>query len=246
MALSLKNEVIAEICSQFSIIQCVTAPYHPASNGLVERANRKILEALRHVTAGLEDTWEEWLPHVAASINSTYNSSIGETPHFVVFGVDKRLPYDVLLDHPRPLYNPDDYAKLQLSVFQKIHGAVHRRLTISQDAMLNRQHKKAQPVTIREGDLVFILDPERSSKLSPRYSGPCRVVSRGHGNKFTIRFLDSGAERVAHVDNLKRVSPDFPLPATSTEATVSNISEPPPPSSDVTPPYRQKLRSANR
>ena len=183
---------------------------------------------------------------MAASINSTYNSSIGETPHFVVFGVDKRLPYDVLLESPRPLYNPDDYAKLQLSVFQKIHGAVRRRLTISQDNMLNRQHRKAQPVTIREGDLVFILDPDRSSKLSPRYSGPCRVLSRGHGNKFTIRFLDSGAERVAHVDNLKRVHPDFPLPLDSPEPSVPPVTQPPPSSSDVTPPDRHKLRSAHR
>ncbi len=32
----LKNEVIAEICQQFGISQCVVTPYHPASNGLVE------------------------------------------------------------------------------------------------------------------------------------------------------------------------------------------------------------------
>ncbi len=38
-----RNAVVAEICSQFGISQTFTAAYHPASNGLVERANRKVL-----------------------------------------------------------------------------------------------------------------------------------------------------------------------------------------------------------
>ena len=191
----------------------------------------------------MEETWEEWIAHVAASINGSYNSSIGEIPHFVVFCVDKRLPYDILLQSPRPLYNPDAYAKLQISVFQRIHRAVRSKLSVSQEAMLTRQHKSAQPVTITEGDLVFILEPNRTSKLSPKYSGSCRVLSRGHDNKFTIRFLVSGSERVVHVDHLKRVHPDFPLPPDLSEPAVSSESEPPVPSRSTSEEYRSKLRS---
>ncbi len=40
-------------------------------------------------------------------------------PH-IIFGYDKRLPYDVLLKYPSPLYNPEDYSKLQLHSFQTI------------------------------------------------------------------------------------------------------------------------------
>lgn len=51
-----------------------------ASVCLVKRVYRKVLEALRHITAGLEESWEEWVPHVVASISSYYNSSTGESP----------------------------------------------------------------------------------------------------------------------------------------------------------------------
>ncbi len=65
----LRNALLEEICEQFNIKQTFTVTYHPDSNGLVERANRKILEALLPVVGDLLETWEDWAPHVAASIN---------------------------------------------------------------------------------------------------------------------------------------------------------------------------------
>ncbi len=66
-----RNAAVSEICSQFGIEQTFTAAYHPASNGLVERANRKFLEVLRPIVNEPLDNWQDWLPHVAASLNSS-------------------------------------------------------------------------------------------------------------------------------------------------------------------------------
>ncbi len=52
-----RNQVLTEICNQFGIKQCFTISYHPASNGLVERTNRKILDVLRPVVCGLLNSW---------------------------------------------------------------------------------------------------------------------------------------------------------------------------------------------
>ncbi len=43
------NALLEKICKQFNIKQTFTVTYHPASNGLVERANRKVLDASRPV-----------------------------------------------------------------------------------------------------------------------------------------------------------------------------------------------------
>ncbi len=61
--------------------------YHPASNGLVERANRKIFDVLLPVVYGLQHTWEDWLAYVAGSINSRVCESTGQSPHYIIFGV---------------------------------------------------------------------------------------------------------------------------------------------------------------
>ncbi len=70
-----RNAVLEEICIQFNIKHVFTATYHPASNGLVERANIKCLEVLRPIVNGLHDNWEDWLPQIAASISCSVNDS---------------------------------------------------------------------------------------------------------------------------------------------------------------------------
>lgn len=64
------NKVLEEICKQFITKHIFTLSYHPTSNGLVERASRKIMEILRPVATGSLDTWEDWLHSVAARINN--------------------------------------------------------------------------------------------------------------------------------------------------------------------------------
>ncbi len=54
-----RNAVVSEIYSQFGIKQTFIVAYHPASNGLVERANRKILEVLRPIVNELLEKWED-------------------------------------------------------------------------------------------------------------------------------------------------------------------------------------------
>ena len=94
---------------------------NPATNGLVERTNKEIFDVLRHFAGYFHESWEDWLPQVAASINGSVNSSTGKTPHYIIFGSDKRLPYDVLLQSPTPVYSVNDYAKQQIHAFQRVH-----------------------------------------------------------------------------------------------------------------------------
>ncbi len=68
------------------------------------------MEILRHVAGKLHESWEDWLPHVAASINGSVNSSTGKTPHYIEFNEEKRLPYDILIALLVPVYSVDDCA----------------------------------------------------------------------------------------------------------------------------------------
>ncbi len=163
---ALKNQILQNICTQFNIQQTFITTHHPASNSLVERTNRKILEVLRHLAGYFQEKWEDWLSQVTASINSSINPSTGKTPHYILYGSDKRLPYDVLLHSPTPLYSPDDYSKLQLYCFQTIHNSVREKHKASWE-MLRKQHSQATPVTFDASDSLIKRAPDRSCELSP-------------------------------------------------------------------------------
>ncbi len=67
---------------------CFVISYHPTSNGLVECINRKILQVLHLVVDELLEMWEDWLCHIAASINSSVCEYMGQSPHFTIFRVE--------------------------------------------------------------------------------------------------------------------------------------------------------------
>ncbi len=147
---------------------------------------RKIFEILHHLAGHLKETWEDWLSHVAASINETVNSSTGKTPHYILYGSEKHLPYDVLVPSPVPLYSPNDYSKLQLHCFQTIHNSVREKLKASGEEMLCKQHSKATPFHLDVGDSVMKRAPDPSCKLTPKFSGAFLLTAKLQGNKFKL------------------------------------------------------------
>ena len=58
----------------------LTFSYHPQANGQVERMNRIIEEALRHLVGPAHDDWDEYIPHIQFSINNSRSENTGCTP----------------------------------------------------------------------------------------------------------------------------------------------------------------------
>ncbi len=56
-----KNQALADICVEYGVKQTFITAHHTASNGLVERTNRKIVEILRLLSGRLHETWKYWL-----------------------------------------------------------------------------------------------------------------------------------------------------------------------------------------
>ncbi len=117
----LNNQILDAICAEYAIKKCNVMTYHPSSNGMVERQNRKIIQHIRTLVGDVSSTWHEWMPQVMASLNSSLHKSIGDTLHNIVFGQGHRLPYTFLLKGEEPIYNFDDYVRVRGTDFQKIY-----------------------------------------------------------------------------------------------------------------------------
>ncbi len=150
----LNNQMLSSICANYSITKYNVLAFHPASNGMVEQQNRKIIHHLRTLVGDVSSTWHEWVPQVMASLNTSLHKSIGDTPHFIVFGQDKRLPFNFLLKEEDPIYNFDDYVRVRRTDFQKIYKRISRNIADSKSTMNESQWRKANDKIIVIGDLV--------------------------------------------------------------------------------------------
>ncbi len=181
-----------------------------------------------------------------ASLNSSLHKSLGDTPHFVVFGQDHRLPFSVLLEKEDPVYNFDDYVRLRTTDFQKIYKRVRDNISDSKQYMTAQQWKSASEKIILLADIVYIKVHEPKNKLAPRFEGPYRVIAYDTGNKLKIRHLTTLETKVTHVDNLKRTARQ---PYTDEETAVevnsltSDLPQAATPANADLNEYRKKLRS---
>jgi hypothetical protein len=78
---------------------------HPRSNGQAERANAEILRGLKtHTYDCLKKHGANWvnkLPFVLWGNWTTPSRATGETPFFLVYGVEACLPLEIIMDSPR-------------------------------------------------------------------------------------------------------------------------------------------------
>ncbi|GFO21463.1 Pol polyprotein [Plakobranchus ocellatus] len=87
-------------CESVHIHKCRTTPYHPSSNGQVERYNRTLLNAVRCYLNGRQDRWDECVPYIAAAIRASVNRNAGFAPNQLMLGREVTSPFELMFPMP--------------------------------------------------------------------------------------------------------------------------------------------------
>ena len=95
-----ESAVIKEVTTMLQIKKTRTSPYHPQSDGLVERFNRTLLAMLSTALDKYPWEWEDHLPQLCYAYNTSVHPGTGYTPFFLMFGRQARLPVDVAFGLP--------------------------------------------------------------------------------------------------------------------------------------------------
>jgi hypothetical protein len=70
---NMDGSLVRQLCRLLDIAKTRTTPYHPASNGQVERYNRIILQTVRCYLKNKPQNWDIYLPQIAGAIRSSVN-----------------------------------------------------------------------------------------------------------------------------------------------------------------------------
>ena len=90
-----ENKIMQELCILCGSHKTRTTPYHPESDGMVERFNRTLLMMLAMFAGKNRDDWDDLLPAVMMAYRSSVHESTGFSPYRLMFGEEFTLPMDI-------------------------------------------------------------------------------------------------------------------------------------------------------
>ena len=152
--------LIQQLCSLYGIQKSRTTPYHPEGNGQCERFNRTLHNLLRTLPSSRKRDWVDCLPQRLFCYNTTPHQATGETPYYLMFGQEPRLPVDFLLGRvPEPVAGSvNGWVTEHQNRLQIAFEGAQDRLRLAADRRKAQHDPKVRDPTLGEGQLVYLRD----------------------------------------------------------------------------------------
>lgn len=74
--------------------------YHPQTDGLVERLNSTLCQTLSMFVSKNQKDWDIFTPAALFAFRTSPSESTGESPFYLLYGREPRLPMEVTLLPP--------------------------------------------------------------------------------------------------------------------------------------------------
>ena len=90
------SKLLAEIYQLLHVHPIRTTPYHPQTDGLVERFNKTLKDMLLKIAADDKANWDKWVPYILFAYREVPQDSTGFSPFELLYGRSVRGPLDIL------------------------------------------------------------------------------------------------------------------------------------------------------
>ena len=91
------SHIMTEMCKLLDITKMTVQPLDQKANGLAERFMATLANGLTHYVASNQHDWCKYLPFIMFAYNAAEQKSVGESPFFLMYHRDPKIPMDNLL-----------------------------------------------------------------------------------------------------------------------------------------------------
>jgi transposase InsO family protein len=181
---SLTNELI----KQMGATHLYSTPYHPETNGQIERYNSTMDAKIAVLSNKRKTNWDDQLPFVTFNYNTSIHSSTKQIPFEMMYGRKPVLPFDhqdtnVTLD-----YDPEHAQKL--SKYMDILNEQAKQNIIMNQRRYKEHYDRNRPdPTYNVNDLVLVKTLNTRSKFDLRYEGPFRIIKQITPKTFIVQHI---------------------------------------------------------
>ena len=183
------SRLMTQVCKILNIEKIQTSPYHPSSNGMIERMNKIITDGLSHFVNKNQDDWDQRLPGLLYAFRSTPISSKGKSPFELLYGKPMTIPADIDYMPIEHTHTPEDTYLVKLKErLQDIHTEAKHTMTKSREVMTRNNDPHFEP--FKEKDQVWlktIPKQGRNKKLSAKFTGPHEITQYIHPSLYVLK-----------------------------------------------------------
>jgi transposase InsO family protein len=220
-----QGAMVKSLCRIMGIKTIRTSAWRPTSNGQCERMNKSLLDLLSAFCGEMHTSWDVHVGHALLAYRAATHAETGETPFFLVYGRECRLPIDLILEDERVQeWNNLDLSTRRLKTVEQYRADMLMRLR--QAAELVRQRHSARQliragksndkrirVDYPVGTPVWLFSPQvprrpgtlkQTTKLAHRWRGPFRVAEKVSAEHFILEGTErQRIKQMVHCSRLK-------------------------------------------
>ena len=182
---------------------------------MVERLNRMLEAQLSIFVDDRQTDWDTYLPMLMMAYWTVVQESTRCSPARL-FGRELKLPIDLVYGRPieeRP-NGITPYAEDLLKTLEDIHDFARKRLELASDRMKSYYDSKCSQCQFKNGDAVWLHNPQRKKGISPKLSrswqGPYVVTKCINDLIFQIQLGPKTKPKVVHHNRLWKYQGEHP------------------------------------
>ncbi|KAJ8035952.1 hypothetical protein HOLleu_19788 [Holothuria leucospilota] len=210
-----ESDVVKNLCEALGIKKTRTTPYHPQSDGLIERFNRTLKDQIAKFLFQTDGSWDDFLGQVEFAYNTSPHATTGFSPYFLLHGRDPRIPASLISSSPQQSSTatpntPAEYSEALQNRLRRAFQHTVEESTATQDKQKYYYDVNKRFSTYFPGDLVMLNNAaEKRLKVAPKWLGPYRVIAtKSHSGKeklvYEIEDLKNpGKTTIVHYNRLK-------------------------------------------
>ncbi|KAI3642374.1 hypothetical protein MP228_011929 [Amoeboaphelidium protococcarum] len=176
-----------------------TAPYHPQTNGMVERMHSMLNHAITTLTNGRPERWDEYLKQALFGIRCRTHAVTKKSPFYMLYGVEPRLlgdsrPPECTLQPLDEIEQLEEKGEIMARTFEAMgdsRAAAYERSKTQAESMRRRHNldPNAPEYYFKIGDWVK-LKHHSMNKFEFDWKGPYHVVDVGFPGTYWLMSPD--------------------------------------------------------
>ena len=200
------SSLVGHLCKDLGIDQIRTAPYHPETNGVVERMHGTLKPMLSKASQlGLD--WVSQLPFALFALRSAPNRDSSFSPYQLVYGHRVRTPLDILhqgwADLSFEELDTEEWSSWLVDRLEVWHSTQRERMLEAGGKRKAQFDKGTVDRQLEKGDKVLCRIPGCVGKLEEAWHGPYVVEEKVGVVNYKVK-VGRGKAKVLHVNNLKK------------------------------------------